>query len=316
MVDIDLVCCWVELNEEYQRSLTKHSFNATRKQTNKARFRQLGELNYSIPMALRNLPWIRKVFIVTNGQDIPNDLKKMDKVEVVHHSSIFRDQTLLPTFSYHAIQPHLCFIKGLAEHFIVTNDDIFINKPMSQAEFLGGTGNGKFLHTRKVMSSITEPDNIWQHNLKNSEKAMKRVFGERERMVFPHMPQLFRKSYCVKTWELFEEELLHTISNKFRAESNVIFRSIYPYVVAYSEYGVRDFRELIKLSSHDFDFVNNKKFKHISLGRPGKGNWEDNLSSFDDDAVELICLNDDIPEQFYDDTKAIVQKKLRTLMEK
>ena len=58
-------------------------------------------------------PWIRKIFIVTNGQ-IPNWLKlENQRVEVISHSQIFTQQSDLPTFSSRAIESHLHRIPGL-----------------------------------------------------------------------------------------------------------------------------------------------------------------------------------------------------------
>ena len=58
-------------------------------------------------------PWIRKIFIVTNGQ-IPNWLMlENQRVDVIPHSKIFTKQSDLPTFSSTAIESHLHQIPGL-----------------------------------------------------------------------------------------------------------------------------------------------------------------------------------------------------------
>lgn len=52
-------------------------------------------------------PWIRHVYIVTNGQ-IPYWLNlDYEKVTVVSHDEIFLDKENLPTFSSPAIEAHL-----------------------------------------------------------------------------------------------------------------------------------------------------------------------------------------------------------------
>ena len=62
-------------------------------------------------------PWIRKIFIVTNGQ-IPNWLKlENQRVDVITHSEIFTDQSDLPTFSSTAIESNVHRIRGLRKKF-------------------------------------------------------------------------------------------------------------------------------------------------------------------------------------------------------
>ena len=62
-------------------------------------------------------PWIRKIFIVTNGQ-IPKWLKLENQtVQVIAHSEMFTEQSDLPTFSSVAIETHLHRIPGLRNVF-------------------------------------------------------------------------------------------------------------------------------------------------------------------------------------------------------
>ena len=61
-------------------------------------------------------PWIRKIFIVTNGQ-IPEWINLANqRVSVIKHSEIFTEQSDLPTFSSRAIESHLHRIPGLRKN--------------------------------------------------------------------------------------------------------------------------------------------------------------------------------------------------------
>lgn len=81
--EIDLVCCWVCLDDEYEHDLAAHTDGlASSPGAHVGRFREFGELTFSIPMALRNLPWLRRVFIVTNGQRPPQSVLE-DRKSVV-----------------------------------------------------------------------------------------------------------------------------------------------------------------------------------------------------------------------------------------
>ena len=71
------------------------------------------QLKYSLRSIEMFAPWIRKIFIVTNGQ-IPYWLKlENQRVDVIPHSEIFTRQSDLPTFSSRAIESHLHRIPGL-----------------------------------------------------------------------------------------------------------------------------------------------------------------------------------------------------------
>ena len=71
-------------------------------------------------------PWIRHVYLVTNGQ-IPNWLNiDHPKLTVVTHAEIFDNHTHLPTFASPAIEAHIHKIPGLSERFIYCNDDVML----------------------------------------------------------------------------------------------------------------------------------------------------------------------------------------------
>ena len=64
-------------------------------------------------------PWIRNIFVVTNGQQ-PNWLKTdHPNVKVIPHSEIFQKKSDLPTFNSMAIEVHLHKIPGLRNVFSI-----------------------------------------------------------------------------------------------------------------------------------------------------------------------------------------------------
>ncbi|KAM9313503.1 N-acetylglucosamine-1-phosphotransferase subunits alpha/beta [Gastrophryne carolinensis] len=89
-----------------------------------SRFEDNEELRYSLRSIEKNAPWVRHVFIVTNGQ-IPSWLNLDNpRVTVVTHQDIFLNTTYLPTFSSPAIESHIHRIPGLSQKFIYMNDDV------------------------------------------------------------------------------------------------------------------------------------------------------------------------------------------------
>lgn len=75
-------------------------------------FTQLQELRYSLRSLERYAPWVRHVYLVTNGQ-IPYwlDLEN-PRLTVVTHDQIFLNLSHLPTFSSPAIESHIHRLVG------------------------------------------------------------------------------------------------------------------------------------------------------------------------------------------------------------
>ncbi|XP_054655956.1 N-acetylglucosamine-1-phosphotransferase subunits alpha/beta-like isoform X2 [Dunckerocampus dactyliophorus] len=100
-----------------------------------SRFEDNEELRYSLRSVERHAPWVRHVFIVTNGQ-IPSWLNLDNpRVSVVTHQEIFLNHSHLPTFSSPAIESHIHRIPGLSQKFIYLNDDVMFGKDVWPDDF-------------------------------------------------------------------------------------------------------------------------------------------------------------------------------------
>lgn len=100
-----------------------------------SRFADNDELRFSLRSIERYAPWIRHIYILTNGQ-IPAWLNlNHPKIRVVTHAHIFPNRSHLPTFSSPAIESHLHEIAGLSEHFLYFNDDVLLGKPIYPDDF-------------------------------------------------------------------------------------------------------------------------------------------------------------------------------------
>ena len=108
-----------------------------------ARYVSLGEIRWTVASLLRYAPFLRKIFIVTDGQD--PDLGRMlrehfpdraDDVVTVDHSVIFRGrEACLPTFNSNSIDTLIWNIPDLSEHFLYLNDDMMLIRPVSVEDF-------------------------------------------------------------------------------------------------------------------------------------------------------------------------------------
>ena len=132
---IDFVISWVD-GEDPEWISKRNSY----KEENDAdvrseRYRDFGTLKYLLRGIDSYAPWVRKVYLVTEGH-LPEWLNKdCDKLEVVRHED-FMPAEVLPTFNSNAIEMYLHKIPGLSEKFVYFNDDMVILKKLEETDLL------------------------------------------------------------------------------------------------------------------------------------------------------------------------------------
>ena len=149
MEKIDAVITWVDGSEpNYQRKVKEY---LTDNNTLKRQYFQANEINLCIASIVKYAPFIRKIFIVTDKQrpnlDSIKHLVTLDKVEIIDHEEIFRDnKDCLPTFNIRSIDALLFKIKNLSDKFIYFNDDMFLVKETSQEDW--------FINNKAVLTGV------------------------------------------------------------------------------------------------------------------------------------------------------------------
>lgn len=109
------------------------------------RYRDSEELRYSLRSLVKNAPWIRHIYLVTDNQ-IPYWLNlESSKLTVLSHEDIFSNKSHLPVFSSPAIEANLHNIPGISKKFIYFNDDVFLGAPTLPDDFVSLTGAQKFV---------------------------------------------------------------------------------------------------------------------------------------------------------------------------
>lgn len=110
------------------------------------RYASFDELAWSIASVNRFMPWVHKIYIVTDGQD-PSDQLELTRrtfehpipVEVVDHSVVFRGyEHVLPVFNCNSIEAVMWRIPGLSDKYIYFNDDMFVLAPMRPEDWFDG----------------------------------------------------------------------------------------------------------------------------------------------------------------------------------
>lgn len=139
---IDLVYLWVDGSDpvwQAKRNALIGSVEKDMPENCKGRYADNDELKYSLRSVAMYAPWIRRVFIVTDGQvpawlDVSNQ-----KVKIVDHTEIMPEESL-PCFNSCLIEHYLYRIPGLAERFLYANDDMYLNKEATPGDFFTRDG--------------------------------------------------------------------------------------------------------------------------------------------------------------------------------
>ena len=136
---IDAVITWVDGDDPVHRAKRARYTDGVENVDaedigGETRFRSLGEIGWCVASIRRFAPFIRKIFVLSDGQD-----PHLDGVEVVDHSVVARGyEEYLPLFNCNGIETLMWRIPGLAEHFIYFNDDVFLTAPVTPEDFFVG----------------------------------------------------------------------------------------------------------------------------------------------------------------------------------
>ena len=128
-MNIDFVIYWVDGSDlEWQKK--KALYKGTLFQNADARYRDWNILKYWFRAIEEFTPWVHHIYFVADNQK-PEWLNwDNPKLTYVDHKD-FIPHEFLPTFQANTIENNLYRIPGLSDYFVVFNDDMFINAPIS-----------------------------------------------------------------------------------------------------------------------------------------------------------------------------------------
>lgn len=233
---IDIVIPWVD-GEDPVHFAKRQSYNTEINEENledvggKSRFSSIGEIFYCILSINIHAPFIRKIFIVTDGQD-PQIEDRLSEtlpgghipMEIVDHSVIFRGyEEYLPTFNSRAIETMIWRIPGLSERFILMNDDFMITGRVRPEDFYQGEKTicyAKMFPTRwaRLMRMI-RPQKRGHKRISFKDSMLNAVDimeGSRRFMFLGHTPRALRKSFYEDFFDERKDLLIRNIMHKFR----------------------------------------------------------------------------------------------------
>ncbi len=173
------------------------------------------ELRYSLRSLETFAPWIRRIFLVTDGQR-PDWLVDHPRLTVVDHREILPPEAL-PTFNSHAIETGLHRVPGLAEHFLYLNDDFFLGRPVGPEAFFSPAGHPLVVAARQQPVGLPPPSAPpWLRSAVRNRALLREELGEELLATLAHVPYAHRRSILTEIEERFGGPLAETAHRVLR----------------------------------------------------------------------------------------------------
>ena len=252
-VPIDCVILWVDGNDP-EWITRKNEFvnqsNAEEADIRSQRFRDWGTLRFLFRGIEENARFFRKIFFVTCGQKQKWLNEANPRLVFVHHRD-FIPHKYLPTFNANTIELNLYRIKGLSEHFVYFNDDMFLLKRLRQKDFFvkGMPCDAAVMNAfaaelvrRRNLLLVSVVDNAVINAHFHKKEVLGKYFwkffhpryGEeilRNICLLPwkhftgfvnyHLPYSLKKKYFYEVWEAEPDLLDKTCGHRFRHADDV-----------------------------------------------------------------------------------------------
>lgn len=147
---MDAVITWVDgldpAHQEKRRCNQEDRHLSYSAGYSETRYRQVGEIYFSIASILKYAPFFQKIWIVTDQQKpafldefVAEGICDPDKIALVDHKDIFDGyRHCLPTFNSLTIETLLWAVPGLNERFVYFNDDVFLSASCKEEDFFLG----------------------------------------------------------------------------------------------------------------------------------------------------------------------------------
>ncbi len=313
---IDFVIPWVNGDDPEWLNLKKaypaDSQGIIRSDSSDERYCNWDNLQYWFRGVEKYAPWVNKIHFITWGH-LPEWLNESHpKLNIVRHED-FIPPVYMPTFNANTIELNMHRIKGLSEHFVYFNDDMFILKKIDEKDFFR---NGKPCDMLAFQPVVANPSNpVMSRIFMNNSLLLSRHFDKRSNvrsqpgsyfkpgypplyfvynlmeLFFPlftgfynsHGPSAFCKKTFETLWEKEPEVLDSTCRHKFRGDD-------------VNQYLVRDWQKLSK----NFCPVNvNRMLRYFDVS----DNNEKLIKTIKMQSSKIICINDSNKKTDFDDMK-------------
>lgn len=255
---IDLVYTWVDGSDEkwaekwfyWQKELGVSDPYAV----HPARCRDREELKHSLRSVEKYMPWVNKIYIITDNQ-VPAWLNtNHPKIKIIDHKEILPADAL-PVFNSMAIETGIANIKGLSEHFIYSNDDFFVGKPLPRDFFFTKDGTPIAYNDLELLLSYKRSyeqeenkNSIWAKLIEKENDVIRNKLGNTKPFDFldTHTFFPYKRSTYLKAMEFFGEEIEKTARSKFRSGDDLNRSIVFDYAWKYDDILVVDAMDVEK----------------------------------------------------------------------
>lgn len=243
--DVDVIVTWVDdSDEEWQKK--RNFYQKTGSLNGNARYRDMGTFEYFFLGMQAFAPWVRKIFVVTDDQKPDFEIED-SRVEFISHKDYIPEEAL-PTFNSNTIEMNFDLIPGLAERFILFNDDTLLVKKTEKSDFFASDGTPKDYGVLDFHSPYEEYEHIVVNNMilinnffNKAEMYRKNIFkyaspkygagSIKSMMCYPwinqvtwrslHLPVAYKVSEFKKIHQLFPNLRARQNSNRFRTKDDI-----------------------------------------------------------------------------------------------
>lgn len=296
MLDIDIVITWVDGADLVMAGKRSHYLGTAQTPlhgngTNPHRWLCSDELNYCLRSIANNVPDIRRIWIVTDGQtpafkDLPPAFR--DKISIIDHREIFAGyEDLLPTFNSLSIETFLWRIEGLSEHFIYFNDDVFLTSHAKRSDFF--TENGPVMRGKWIdLSHLSGCENCRSQagllNFYNQiEAANLAEYSADSMFSSAHVVHPMQRSIMAKLFTQHKDQFARNASFRFRSTDQFLPQSLHNHHCIQNELGrIQSQRDYIHVAA-------NPETNWTSAQVDGF------LNSAEMSDLKFLCIND-LPE--------------------
>lgn len=285
-MEIDAVYTWVDLSDpKWSKKYQIKTGNPPKLE----RFKDYGELEFSVKLLIKNCEFIRYIFIVTDEQ-IPKwyDAEKYPKIKIIDHSQILGPECSKPTFKSDSIESYFHNIPDLSEYFLYLNDDTFIGRKCTIDTFIDKKTQLPIVRLKStslnnnIKQSILNGTNNFVRGISliNAMDCIKKKYGIHMNVKTIHQVSILRKSMYELAWKLFPQEISRSVKYPTRKPRNDTISVVFLSMIL----GIVNKNMKAEIDKYSIKIYLNYSFKN--------GGFLNNLNRVMFMKPHLFCIND------------------------